>query len=148
MSMERLKLIQNEWAKDSVIDQTNIDDEVAKTPRLHQKYLDFLTALKVLVFKRQAEFLELKGARSRYYNGSMTKEELGKYGWVQYQGKTPLKAELERLLEGDSVMLVVEEKLFELKASFEYVEEIMKSLRYRSSDLKTIMEWKRFIAGN
>ncbi|HET8685877.1 MAG TPA: recombination mediator protein UvsY [Methanosarcina sp.] len=148
MSMEKLKLIQDEWAKDSVIDQMHIDDEVAKTPRLHQKYLDFLTTLKVLVFKRQAEFLELKGARSRYYNGSMTKEELGKYGWDQYQGKMPLKSELERLLEVDPVLLKAEERLFELKASFEYVEEVMKSLRYRNQDLRVLVDWKKFLAGN
>ena len=147
MSLDKLKIIQDEWTKDSVIDQQNVDDEVTKIPKLHQKYLDLLTHVKIQVFKKQAEFLQLKGARSRYYNGSMGREDLEKYGWVQYQGKLPLKSELERLLEVDDILLVAEEKLFELKASFEYLEEVMKSLRYRSMDLKTIFEWKKFIAG-
>lgn len=146
--MEKLKLIQAEWAKDSVIDQQRIDDEVAKIPRLHQKYLDFLTHLKVLVFRRQAEFLTLKGVRSRYYSGTMSKEELTQHGWDQYQGKTPLKSELERLLEVDPILLKAEESLFELKACFEYVEEVMKSLRYRGQDLRVLVDWRKFLNGN
>lgn len=145
--MEKLKILQTEWAKDSVIDQTKIDDEVAKIPSLHRKYLDFLIQLKILVFKRQAEFLSLKGARVKYYSGQMNASELASYGWTQYQGKTPLKSELDRLLEVDPILLSAEEKLFELKASFEYVEEIMQSLKWRGSELKTIYEWKRFLAG-
>lgn len=148
MSLDRLTILKGFWAKDSVIDPNNVDEEVIRVPRLHQKYLDLLTDLKVLVFRKQAEFLKLKGARSRYYSGSMGKEELQEFGWEQYQGKTPLKSELERLLEVDPVLLVAEENLFELKACFEYVEEVMKSLRYRGTELKTIADWRKFLAGN
>lgn len=143
-----LKLLQDEWAKDVIIDQSNIDDEVARIPKLHQKYLDILSHLKVQVFRKNAEFLALKGARSRYYNGSMTRDDLASYGWDQYQGKIPLKSELERLLEVDPILLAAEEKLFDLKAAFEYAEEVMSSLKWRGSEMKTIMEWKRFLAGN
>lgn len=148
MSLDRLTILKGFWAKDSVIDPNNVDEEVIRVPRLHQKYLDLLTDLKVLVFRKQAEFLKLKGARSRYYSGSMGKEELQEFGWEQYQGKTPLKSELERLLEVDPVLLVAEENLFELKACFEYVEEVMKSLRYRGNDLRTVYEFRKFLAGN
>lgn len=143
-----LKLLQDEWAKDVIIDQSNIDDEVARIPKLHQKYLDILSHLKVQVFRKNAEFLALKGARSRYYSGSMTRDDLASYGWDQYQGKIPLKSELERLLEVDPILLAAEEKLFDLKAAFEYAEEVMSSLKWRGSEMKTIMEWKRFLAGN
>lgn len=143
-----LEVLREQWKKDSVIDQSNIDDEVARIPKLHQKYLDFLTELKIEVFKKQADFLLLKGARTRYYNGSMTREDLEKYGWDQYQGKSLLKSEMDRMLEVDPILLKAEEKLFDLKASFEYVEEVMKSLRFRGQDMKTIMEWKKFLAGN
>lgn len=148
MSLDRLTILKGFWAKDSVIDPNNVDEEVIRVPRLHQKYLDLLTDLKVLVFRKQAEFLKLKGARSRYYSGSMGKEELQEFGWEQYQGKTPLKSELERLLEVDPVLLAAEENLFELKACFEYVEEVMKSLRYRGTDLRVIADWRKFLAGN
>lgn len=148
MSTDRLSILKGLWAKDCVIDSANIDDEIVRVPKLHQKYLDLLTDLKVLVFRKQAEFLKLKGARSRYYNGSMGKDELVEYGWNQYQGKQPLKSELERLLEVDPILLAAEENLFELKACFEYVEEVMKSLRYRAQELKTIVDWKKFLAGN
>lgn len=148
MSLDRLSLLKGLWSKDCIIDPNNVDDEIVRVPKLHQKYLDLLTDLKVLVFRKQADFLKLKGARSRYYSGSMGKDELQEFGWEQYQGKTPLKSELERLLEVDPVLLVAEENLFELKACFEYVEEVMKSLRYRAQELRTIYEFRKFIAGN
>lgn len=148
MSLDRLTILKGFWAKDAIIDPNNVDEEVVRVPRLHQKYLDLLTDLKVLVFRKQAEFLKLKGARSRYYSGSMGKEELQEFGWEQYQGKTPLKSELERLLEVDPVLLAAEENLFELKACFEYVEEVMKSLRYRGTDLRVLADWRKFLAGN
>ena len=143
-----LSILQDAWKVDSNIDTNNIDDEVARIPKLHQKYLDILTQLKSQVFKRQAEFLLLKGARTRYYNGAMTREDLESYGWPQYQGKQLLKSELERMLEVDPILLKAEERLYELKAAFEYAEEVMKSLRFRGQDLRTAMDWKKFIAGN
>lgn len=143
-----LELLKEAWEVDSEIDQNNVDDEVVKLPKLHKKYLDLLTITKLRVFKLQNQFLELKGARSKYYQGSMTKDELDHYGWSQYQGKTPLKSELDRLLEADKILLHAERQLYETKAAFEYAEEIMKNLRYRGQDLKTILEWKKFMAGN
>ena len=147
MSMEMLGMLREYWKTDSKIDQDHIDDEIARIPNLHQKYLDLLVELKIRVFSKQSEFLKLKGDRSRFYNGALSKEELLDYGWDQYQGKIPLKSELERLLEVDPVLLKAEEKLFELKACFEFVEEILRHLKYRGQDLKTILEWRKFISG-
>lgn len=148
MILEKLKEVQSEWKTDSFLDQHRIDEEIVKIPRLHQKYLDLLTDFKFKVFKKQAEFLKLKGARSRYFSGVMSKEELEKYGWLQYQGKTPLKSELERLLEVDDVLLSAEEHLYELKACFEYVESVMGVLKWRGSELKTLVDYKKWIDGN
>ena len=148
--MSKLKILQelqDSWAIDSIIDPANVDDELVKIPKLHQKYLDILTFLKIQVFKRNAEFLKLKGARSRYYSGSMNKDELEEYQWEQYQGKVPLKSELDRLLEVDTILLNAEERLFELKATFEYCESVLSTLKWRGSELKTIADWKRFLAG-
>lgn len=145
---EKLRVIKDAWARDQEIDMSNIDDELARLPKIHQKYLDFLSVLKIQVFEKNARFLKLKGARSRWYNGQCSKEELDSWGWDQYQGKVPLKSELERLLEVDDELLTAEKQLFELKACFEYAEEILNHIRYRGNDLRAIAEWKKFLAGN
>jgi len=145
---EKLRVLKDAWAKDQEIDMNNIDEEIRRLPKIHQKYLDFLSVLKLQVFERNARFLRVKGARSRWYTGQCNKEELDSFGWDQYQGKAPLKSELERLLEVDDVLLTAEKNLFELKACYEYAEEILNHIRYRGNDLRAIADWKKFLAGN
>lgn len=143
-----LDILREAWEADCIIDQANIDDEAARIPKLHSKYLNFLTEIKFEVFKRDAALMELRGHRSRYYQGMLNRDELEQFGWDQYQGRSPTRGELDKLLESDKIILEAEKRLFTVKAAFEYAEEIMKSLRYRGQDLKTIMEWKKFLAGN
>ena len=145
---KRIDILKECWEEDSVVDQQRIDDEIAKLPRLHKKYIDLLTTLKVDVFRRDAEFRLLKGVRSRYFSGTLSKEELQQYGWSQYQGRSLTKAEIERTLETDPIMVRAEENLFDLKVCFEYCESVLQSLRYRGHDLKTLVEYKKFLAGN
>ena len=37
-----LQELQDEWAKDSLVDDDHLDKESARIPNLHQKYLKFL----------------------------------------------------------------------------------------------------------
>lgn len=142
-----LDKLQDEWGKDSIIDHTKLDMEALKTSNLHHKYLDLLMFYRARISKLERDFLHMKGVRSRYFNGQCTKEELDEYGWEQYQYKAPLKTELERLLETDSIMLTIKDKSLHYTLCFEYVEEVMKSIRSRSYDIKTAVEWKKFQAG-
>lgn len=142
-----LDKLQNEWGQDSQIDHTMLDMESLRTSTLHHKYLDLLMFYRTRISKLDRDYLQMKGVRSRYFSGQFTKEELEKYGWDQYQYKAPLKTELERLLETDEVMLVIKDKSLHYTLCFEYVEEVMKSIRSRSYDIKTAVEWKKFQAG-
>lgn len=144
MNLEKL---QQEWDKDTHIDHTQLDMEALKTSNLHHKYLDLLMFYRAKISKLDRDYLTMKGIRSKYFSGQFTKAELEEYGWEQYQYKAPLKAELERLLETDEVMLSIKDKALHYTLCFEYVEEVMKSIRSRSYDIKTAVEWKKFQAG-
>jgi hypothetical protein len=136
------------WALDSVIDSRDLDREALRTANLHQKYLDLLMDFKMKVLKKDREFLTMKGLRSKYYSGQCTREELAENGWDQYQYKTPLKSELERLLETDPYLLALKDATTHYTLCFEYTEEVMKSIRSRSYDIKTAVEWQKFQAGS
>lgn len=135
------------WAVDCNIDPNKLDEASIRTANLHQKYLDILTDYKLRVFKLEKEYLRVKGLRSRYYMGQMTKEELKELDWDQYQYKTPLKSELERLLETDSYLLDIRDKQSYITFCFEYVEDILKSLRERGWQIRNAIEWRKFEAG-
>lgn len=146
--MLHLDELKANWAVDCIIDPDRLDESSIRTANLHQKYLDILTDYKLRIFKLEKEYLSMKGVRSRYYMGQMTKQELEDYGWDQYQYKTPLKTEMERLLETDSLLLDIKDKQSYISFCFEYVEDIMKSLRERGWQIRNAIEWRKFEAGN
>ena len=136
------------WKEDSVIDRDNLDIASIRTANLHQKYLDLLTHYKIKIFALDKRYLEMKGLRSRYYNGQMTKAELDERQWSQYQYKTPLKSELERLLETDPFLLDIKDKTSYFTFCFEYCEEVIKSLRDRNYQIRAAIDFMKFQAGN
>lgn len=146
--MLNLEDLMAEWKNDSTIDHSHLDTASLRTANLHQKYLDFLTKYKVRIFALDKKYLEMKGLRSRYYSGQMTKLELEEQGWSQYQYKTPLKSELERLLETDSYLLQIKDKTSHYTFCFEYCEEVLKSLRDRNYQIRAAIDFMKFQAGN
>ncbi len=146
--MLNLDELMEAWQQDSTIDHNHLDTASLRTANLHQKYLDLLTKYKVRIFALDKKYLEMKGLRSRYYNGHMTKPELEEYGWEQYQYKTPLKSELERLLETDSHLLSIKDRTSHYTFCFEYCEEVLKALRDRNYQIKAAIDFMKFQAGN
>ena len=145
--MYHLDQLKTEWETDCQIDRDRLDESSIRTANLHQKYLDILTDYKLRLFKLEKEFLEMKGLRSRYYNGQMTKDELRERSWDQYQYKTPLKSELERLLETDDHLLSILDRQSYIKICFDYTEEILKSLRERNWQIRNAIEFIKLQAG-
>ena len=145
--MYHLETLKTEWETDCVIDRDRLDESSIRTANLHQKYLNVLTDYRLRLFKLEKEYLEMKGLRSRYYNGQLTKDELAEKSWQQYQYKTPLKSELERLLETDDRLLSILDRQSYIKICFEYTEEIMKSLRERNWQIRNAIEFIKFQAG-
>lgn len=145
--MYHLDTLKEEWEKDCQIDRDRLDESSIRTANLHQKYLNILTDYRLRLFKLEKEFLEMKGLRSRYYMGQLTKDELTEKSWQQYQYKTPLKSELERLLETDDHLLSILDRQSYIKICFEYTEEIMKSLRERNWQIRNAIEFIKFQAG-
>jgi len=146
--MLHLEQLKQEWSKDCQIDSDHLDESAIRTANLHQKYLDILTEYKLRIFKLEKEFLTMKGIRAKYYMGQMSKDELLEYEWEQYQFKTPLKSELERLLETDTILLNIQDKQSYINFCFEYVGEVMKSLKDRVWQIRAAIDWKKFESGN
>ena len=143
----QLKDIKVEWQKDTKIDKADLGHESIRTPSLHSKYLDLLVSKKLQRRKTYVEYLQMCQTKTRYYKGEMTKEELQAHGWPQYLKKSPLKAELETLLESDEDVNKVKDKVEYLDVTIEYLESVMKSLSSRTWDIKSAVEWAKFTNG-
>ncbi len=145
--MYTLDELKHEWEKDNVIDINKLDEASIRTANLHQKYLDALTDYKLKIFKLEKDMLKVKALRIRYYNGQLTNQELKNLGWDQYQYKTPLKSELERLLQTDEYIIDIIDKQNYYKFCFEYAEEVIKALKDRNWQIRNTIEWIKFQAG-
>lgn len=145
--MYKLDELKSEWAVDCEIDRTRLDESSIRTANLHQKYLNALTDYKLRLFKLEKDFLRMRALRVKYYCGQLTRDELVTHGWDQYMYKSPLKSELDRLLESDEHLLNLLDSQSYIKFCLEYCEEIMKSLRERNWQIRNAIEWRKFESG-
>lgn len=142
-----IETIQQEWAVDCEIDQTRLSDEVARTPRLHSKYLNYLLAAKSKHAKAKVDLLNLRRVKKLYYNGQLDRSSLVEYGWTQYQGPKLLKTSLEEVLSEDSDIIEVQSRVEYWMFVMDAVEKIMKAIGSRTYDTRALIDYQRFLAG-
>lgn len=147
MSLDNLNLIKTEWSKDSKIERLKIRDEILRTPLLHSKYLTWLMDIKEFYRSIEVDVITLHRLKSRYYRGELGKDELISYGWDQWQGIKPIKAELENLINTDPDMIILTTKLNECRICLDSLESIIKAIASRSYDIKTFIEAEKFYNG-
>ncbi len=142
-----LQQLQDEWSKDSIVDDDHLDKEAVRIPNLHQKYLKFLMEFKMKLTKQRAEFHALRRLKIRYNNGELGRDELVELGWEQYQGIKPIKSAQDDLLHGDKELIDQTVRISYLEDMVYATESIMKSISSRGWDIKNSIEWKKFISG-
>jgi hypothetical protein len=143
----KLNEIQESWAEDCRIDETNLGSESARTPKLHAKYLNVLTNNRLQTRMAESAYLKLRRLKYKYYRGEMTRDELDAQGWDQWQGVKPIKNEMDEFLSTDSDLILLQDKLEYLKTVQYQLESILKSIGSRTWDIKSSIEWHKFTNG-
>ena len=138
----------DEWDKDSVMDDNHISDESIRVPKLHAKYIRYLMQAKLKVTKYQNDFNVLKKTKFRYYRGELSKEELIELNWSQWQGVKPMKNEMDQFLDGDTDLNNMKVKIEYLQTMVYLLESILGQIKGRDWQIRNIIEYKKFIAGN
>jgi hypothetical protein len=143
----KLSDLQEQWADDCKINETNLGHESARTPLLHSKYLNFLSSTRLNLRKAEADYLNCRRKKYKYYRGEMTQDELTDEGWNQWQGNKPLKNEMEEFLQVDPDLISLEDKVEYFKTVLYQLEQIIRSLNSRTWDIKNSIEWTKFTNG-
>lgn len=143
--MENLEQILKYWEKDSQIDQTEPSKELIRIPILHSKYLNILTKHRIAVKKATFDYQRMRKTKWEYYTGKMSQEDLQQYGWLPFA--FTLKSDVSTYLEADNDLI----KFLEKKAYHEEVvavlESIMNELKQRTWQIRDVISWEKFIAG-
>lgn len=143
--MENLEQILKYWESDAEMDQTEPGKELLKIPKLHNKYLSILTKHKIASKKAHFDYLRMRKIKIDYFSGRMDQEDLDKHGWQPFQ--FVLKSDVTAYLEGDDDLIRMLEKKVYHEECVSVLESIMNELKNRNWELKSYIDWERFISG-
>lgn len=137
------------WKKDSKIDEFNLDDSSRQSAMLHSKYLEILSFTKLKKKKAEMEFQVLLRNKWLWYNGKLSKKQIDEFGWEYdpLNGLKILKGDMDRFYNSDPDIQREQAKIDYYKLMIETLEEIMGNIRFRSNNIKNIIEWKKFTSG-
>ena len=133
--------------KDMEIDDLNLDLESLKTPQLHGKYLNLLHDESLVLHKYVIQQKELRKLKWEYYLGKLDQETLDEKGWQPF-GLKILRTDIDVYLESDKDLLRLEARIHYQREKVKYLESVLQGLGRRGWDIKSAIEWKKFMSGS
>ena len=144
MNIEQL---QEEWDKDCEIDDNYLGENSTATPKLHAKYVKILVQVKLKHTKLSSDYNLTRKNKFRYYRGELSRDELQDLQWDQWQGVKPIKNEMDEFLKGDDELNTMDIKIKYLETMIYFLESVLQQIKARDWQIKTAVEWKKFLAG-
>lgn len=144
-----LDKILEEWATDSQLPRSNLDEASRQTPTLHAKYLSLLSQTKLKLKKAEMDQKSLLRLKWEWYNGKMSEEQIKQLGWDYdpLNGLKVMKGEMDYYYDSDKEIQESELKIQYLKTTIDTLNEIVDTLRWRHQTISNMIKWKVFEAG-
>ena len=133
------------WTKDSEIDRTEPGKALLDIPKLHSKYLNILSNHRLLIRDAEFKYNRMKKIKWEYYTGKMDDEALKKHGWEPFP--YILKSDITTYLEADEdlnrylAQKMLHEEIVDICNS------ILKELNSRTYQLRSFIDYEKFIQG-
>lgn len=143
--METLEQVLKHWEKDAVIDSTEPGKELLRIPTLHNKYLNILTQHRIASKRAHANYMRMKKTKWEYYTGKLSQEELEQYGWEPFP--FTLKSDISVYIESDSDLIKLLEKKMYHDETVSVIESIMNELKQRTWQIRSFIDFEKFING-
>lgn len=135
------------WKIDATINPLNLGQASTAVPDLHAKYLEILMGFKLQLRKTESEYLHLRRQKRLWYSGEMGEQELKALEWPQYLKKKVLKSDMEETLATDDDIIKKQDLYDYVKNTVYALESILKSIASRGWDIKTALEYEKFVGG-
>ena len=144
--MKNLEQILELWEIDAEMDQTEPGKELINIPKLHNKYLSILVKHKLASKKAHFDYTRMRTIKWEYYKGKFTQEDYELHGWEPFDLK--LKSDVGTYLEADNDLIKLLQRKMVHDETISVVESIMGEIKQRSWQLRSFIDWERFISGN
>ncbi len=140
--------ILDEWSRDCEIGH-NLESTSRDTPKLHGKYLGYLTQAKLILKRAEDKQHLLLKDKFLWYNGKLSQEDTEKYNWAPdpFDGLKVMKSDLNYWYESDADIQQSEAKIMYYKTMVDTLKEIVDALKWRHQTVRNIIEIRRFEAG-
>ena len=132
-----LQQIQEQFNKDSKIDETNISFEETRSPALLNKYLKLHNNYKLMLSKAESDMKILKREKWMFYTGKSERP---------FELKI-LKNDVSTFIDADEEMIKLSSKIDYLKQVVGYLEHIIINLHNRGFQLRNITTWIKYTEG-
>jgi hypothetical protein len=143
--MKQLDDLLEMWRTDSIIDRTEPGKALINIPQLHSKYLNILSRHRLFSKESEFKYNKMKKLKWEYYTGKLDQDQLDKHGWEPFP--FVLKSELTTYLESDEdinkhiAQKVLHDEIVEVCSS------ILKELHSRTFQLRSFIDFEKFISG-
>ena len=144
--VEKLEELLKMWDADSEIDRTEPGRALIDIPKLNAKYLRILSNHRLLSKEAEYRLIKMKKIRHQYYSGRLDEDTLKKWGWEPFE--FILKAEISMYLEADEHIEKYKKILIVHNEIIDVCNAIIKELNNRTFELRTFVDWERFINGS
>ena len=134
------------WEKDSVIDKTELGDEVLNIPKLHHKYYRIYVNEKMQLHKLTSDLKELKFEKHEFYMQGPNEETQAK-GWRVPPKGLILKADIPMHMEADKDIINLSLKIGLQQEKVALLESIIKSFTNRGFNIKAGIDFLKFTNG-
>lgn len=143
--MNQLEELLEMWRKDSDIDRTEPGKALLDIPKLHSKYLNILSRHRLLAKESEFKLNKIRRLKWEYYTGKLDESQLKDYGWQPFP--YVLKSEITTYLDSDDdinarvASKAIHEEIVDICGS------ILKELNNRAWELRSYIDWEKFIQG-
>lgn len=145
--MDTLEKILEEWEKDANINQLEPGKEIINIPKIQGKYLKALVNANLKLKKAKDTLAEIKKKKWGYYQGhyNTDKDALSDMGLPPF--KLILKQDIGIYLDTDPELVKQTDKIAYLEQMIKALELILKEINNRVWELKSYMDFEKFIQG-
>jgi hypothetical protein len=133
------------WSTDCVIDKSDLSLESANIPILHNKYFKIYSKERYKLRSLETELKSLKLSKFEFY--TMGPNEETPSDWkLPAQGRI-LKSEANQYVDTDPDAVKLNLRIYAQQEKVDYVESIIKMIMNRGFQIKSMIDWQKFISG-
>lgn len=143
----KLEDIFAEWDVDSEIDSLKLDKYSIEAAKLHSKYARYLSNERLLLKKYESEYKQLKLEKMEFYVDGPTEEQM-KLGWVLPPKGRILKSDAQMYIDADKDIVNLSLKIGLQQEKVEVLKSIIDVISKISFNIRSAIDWQKFISGS